>query len=88
MIQKYKKGDRVKVTVGQLIWQNNNGNVEGFDLHPEYTKDIGTIEHSYYDMSLVDPKYSSGEEGKKAYCINFDKYGEISWFNEKNIYLV
>ena len=97
--QKFKKGDRVKVKYGQLIWSRENlkfdeanlkSELEGvkwYDLHPEYTKDIATIEYSYNE------RYGSSMNGDKDtsydnYCLKFDKYGSISWFNEKDIQLV
>lgn len=85
MDQKYKKGDRVKVSIGQPIWQNNNGKIEWLDIHPEYKDDVATVEYTYGEMSEVDPKFSPDEQGYKQYCLNFDKYGKISWFSEHDI---
>lgn len=97
--QKYLKGDRVRVLVGNRVWcplsykrhfplanvimENDKWAV--IDIMPHYTEDIGTIEYTYGQMSEIDNKYSKGEDGYKKYSIKFDKYGSVSWFDERDI---
>lgn len=83
-MQKYQKGDRVKVLVGHPMWSTKGG---WLDINPELTEDAGTIEYTYGQMSEIDSRYSTGEQGYRQYCINFDKHGSISWFDEENIVL-
>lgn len=81
-MQKYQKGDRVKVLVGHPIWSNNGG---WLDVAPQLTQDIATVEYTYGEMSEIDSKYSKGENGYKEYSLKFDKHGSVAWFDEKNI---
>lgn len=85
-IQKYKKGDRVKVLIGHPMWQSDGeGKVRNFDCRPELTQDVATVEYSYGEKSETDSRYSPGEQGYKSYSLKFDKYGSISWFEENVI---
>ena len=81
-IQKYKKGDRVKVLIGHLIWTFNKGQSSCRDINPKLTEDIATVECTYGEMSEIDERYSKGEDGYKRYSLHFDKYGSICWFDE------
>ncbi len=102
-MQKYKKGDRVKVKYGHIIWQNKksddfvkfkgtnwklieeNDGVCWWDMSPELTEDIATIIGSYYD--LYPTGYGATIEKFGDYSLNFDKYGEMSWFSEDQLIL-
>lgn len=95
--QKYKKGERVKVLVGHRIWSNgmdfpnakllaSDGKFKEYDIRPELTEDIATVEYTYGQMSESDWKYSKGEDGYKRYSLKFDNHGSIAWFDEENIY--
>jgi len=85
MNQKYFKGTRVKVLIGHALWSNKN---EVTDIRPELTEDIATVEYTYGEMSEIDSKYSKGEQGYRDYCLKFDKYGSIAWFDEDDIILL
>jgi len=85
-VQKYNKGDRVKVIIGHPILAiNGDGKSDLVDTMPELTKDIATVEYTYGEMSETDNRFSKGDGGYKRYSLNFDKYGSISWFNESVI---
>lgn len=86
MIQKYKKGDRVRVLVGHPIWTiSGKGKGLVVDAMPQLTKDTATVEYTYGEMSEINPLYSKGEGGYKSYCLKFDKHGKISWFDEEHL---
>lgn len=82
MEQKYKKGDRVKVLVGHLMWTLKGGVVTHEDIRPELTEDTATVEYTYGQMSEIDERYSKGDSGYESYSLNFDKHGSIAWFDE------
>lgn len=96
--QKYKKGDRVKVTIGHSLWSpkkmpqfdkykylGNDYDFHLYDMNPELTEDTATVEYTYGEMSEIDFRYSKGERGYKQYSLKFDKHGSISWFDENII---
>lgn len=86
--QKYKKGDRVKVKYGHILWSNdkrmvgNNWKQIGemqYDIRPELTEDIATVEYTYEE------KFSKGDDDFNIYSLKFDKHGSISWFDEDHL---
>ena len=94
--QLYKKGDRVKVKYGHLLWSNDDrvkfgkfiqqdGKTKLWDMRPELTEDIATVEYSYGEMSETDFRFSKGEQGYKQYSLKFDKHGSIAWFDEVDL---
>lgn len=85
-LQKYKKGDRVKVIIGHSMWKVGGGkDAELIDIHPQLTEDIATVEYTYGEKSEIDSLYSKGDSGYKRYRLRFDKHGSISWFDEENL---
>lgn len=82
---KYPNGTRVKVSVGHLIYSFEGGKCSSQDISPHLTEDVATVEYTYGEKSETDYKYSRGERGYSQYCLKFDKYGSIAWFNESVI---
>jgi len=77
-MQKYQKGDRVKVLVGhQILGKGDNGWFTQ-DINPTLVDDTATVEYEYKE------KYGGGSE-RNEYSLKFDKHGSISWFDEKII---
>jgi hypothetical protein len=97
-LQKYKKGERVKVFIGHSMWSNGiempnakllfeDGKFKMYDIRPQLTEDTATVEYTYGEMAEVDGRFSKGDGGYKRYSLKFDKHGRIAWFDEDNIYL-
>lgn len=85
MVQKYQRGDRVKVLVGHRIWVVNYNERKERDIAAYLKDDIATVQYTYGQMSEVDKRFSKSEIGYKEYCLKFDKYGTIAWFDEEII---
>lgn len=62
--------------------------IQWFDIRPELTEDIATVEYTYGEKSETDYRFSGGDAEYKRYCIKFDKHGTISWFDEEQLELI
>jgi len=86
MKAKYPNGTRVKVKIGHRMWSNDgNGKIMETDTAPYLTEDTATVMYTYGEKSETDWKFSKGDDGYKQYGLKFDKYGEISWFDESDL---
>lgn len=89
-MQKFNKGDRVKVKYGHVIWSKEEMNIgkylgkaefgHCYDIRPALTEDVATVEYEYKEQ------YGGVKEGNE-YSLKFDKHGSIAWFNEADLIL-
>ncbi len=77
-IQKFKKGNIVKVLAGNNIWSNDNGKIETIDIRPSDIGRKAVIEYSYAE------KYWGNDV--KSYSIMFlDTKESIAWKDESEL---
>lgn len=79
MVQKFKRGNLVKVLVGHQIWQTKNGETNTVDIAPENIGRNAIIEYSYSE------KYGDGRQSdRNSYSIVWADNGSSEAWKDDN----
>lgn len=81
----YKIGDKIEILIGAIGWiqKEDESKPKFIDIRSDLIGEKGTLLYTY------DTKYRSDAIKENAkWCIDTDKYGKISWFQEKQFKLV